>query len=247
MYYGPSKRCTTPLIYYNNTFVSKTNYRKTYYHVSSRLEPGWQLPHRSSLKVENGIVSGWVSSRPVDRSEWIDPPHVMLANLGYKAGEPKQVATEEEVKKFILLYGPLGVGTDDTTGEDREIRFEFPMFIFRWWQLQLRQAWKEKDVQLFTDPGNFTEGLGFDYLPVNWKVNRNGLELRPANCLSYTGVLLARDLAEARARICLYKNCPAPYFIASRRNKECCSHPCRNNVNQRYWQKEKKAKRRRKV
>lgn len=178
-------------------------------------------------------MTGWLSSRAVDESSWLEPPTVNLANLGYVVHEPNRVATESEIKTFILRYGNLGVGIHDTGGHSSETPFEFPLLVFRWLQQQLRIAWETGNVQLFTDPGNFTEGLGFDYLPVNWEANQNGIKLRPANCLTYMGMVLARDLTAGRARVCENKDsgCPAPYFVSRRADAKYCSRKCAVNKN----------------
>jgi hypothetical protein len=218
---------------------------RSYYQMTTQIRPGWRLAHPSSLKIQNGVFSGWLSSRAVDERAWRDAPHVTLANLGYKPANPKLVASEAEVKKFVLEYGPLGVGLMDTGGSESETPFDFPIFVFRWHQQQLRDAWERRDATLFTDPGNFIEGLGFDYVPMNWHVTKKGVELQPANCLTYMSILLIRDIASGNARICPNPTCPAPYFIAPRTNRKFCSAACRNVVGQRNFKKRWQRRRKR--
>jgi len=205
--------------------------KSTYYKISAILEPGWILPYAPSIKVEGDIMRGGSNRRPVNKNEWPDPPHVAIANLGYVTGQVNRFASESEMRGFILRYGiPEDLNSYPSATND-VMPFEMRVSIFRWHQQQIRLAWEKRDVRLFTDPGNFTEFLGFEYLAVNWVAHRDGLILQPADCFTFAGLLLARDLAEERALICKNPNCPAPYFVANRLGAKYCSHRCAVSVN----------------
>jgi hypothetical protein len=204
---------------------------RTYYTLLAHLLPGWKLPHAKSLKVEDKELKGGTSRRPVDTGQWPDPPHVYFANLGYDSARRGGVASEQEIVKFTTRYGPLGVEQGKDAATQPEEPFWLTLDTFRFFQAQLREAWTKRKVDLFTDPQNLGAGLGYELLPVNWKVKNDHLEMRPASCYAYMGILLARDLAEGRAKVCQNPYCSAPYFVAKRRDAKFCSHPCAVAVN----------------
>lgn len=216
--------------------------RRSYYDLTGTIAPGWTLPHVRTLKVNDGKLAGGASPRPVDPRRWPDPPHVALANLGYQASRQFEVASDTEVRLFTERYGPLGTTTDDMA--EPEEPFYIELGTFRYYQKALREAWEKRDARPFIDPENLKAGLGFDWLPVDWKVRGGRLEIRPASCRAYIGILLARDIATGCAKVCQNRDCPAPYFVAERRDAKYCSHRCAVAVNvKKFRQRQKRRKR----
>lgn len=219
--------------------------RVSYYRLDVRLRPGWRLPQIKTLKIEDGHLKGVNSSLPVDPTKWKDLPHVVFANLGYDPARRGGPASDDQIKMFTSRYGPLnviqgpGAAAEQPKPSDRleaakrvlaptqaDEPFWLSLDSFRLSQSQLRDAWKEKNASLFTDPNNISKSLGYDLVPVDWQVTGNQLELCPASCDDYMGILLTRDLAEKRTRVCQNPDCPTPYFVAGRRDAKFCSHRC---------------------
>ena len=217
----------------------------SYYRLDVHLRPGWQLPQTKTLTIENDDLKGMNSSQPVDPTKWKDPPHVALANLGYDPARRGGLASDDQIKMFTSRYGPLsviqgpGAAVEQPKPSDlleaakrvlapaqAEEPFWMPLVNFRLSQSQLRAAWKEKNASLFTDPENSRKSLGYDLVPIDWRVRGNQMELCPASCDNYMGILLTRDLGEKRARVCQNPDCPTPYFVAGRRDAKFCSHRC---------------------
>ena len=254
----------------------------TYYTLMARLVPDWKLPDAKALKLEAGQLKGVTGTLPVDPKKWTDPPHVVLANLGYGG-----YARDEQIEMFTARYGLLSIvqGPGAQQGPEaaefkRRIAQEFdegntpeqiekipgllaaaaeqviasirpgkPFWLsldsFRLMQAQLREAWRQANTCLFTDPRGVTESFGYDMRPITWGVKRHGLEIRPASCFDYVGLLLARDIAEGSAKICQNPDCASPYFVARRSDAKFCSHPCAVAVNVKNFRQRAKRKRKR--
>src|SRR5262249_51535005 len=117
---------------------------------------------------------------------------------------------------------------------------------FRRQQTHLRDAWQRRDTNLFTDPTGAAKAFGYDARPINWNVRDNQLEMVTPSCRDYIGVLLARDLATRRARICARPKCPHPYLVAARKDQKFCTHKCASDVSQNNFRKRHQKKRRKK-
>ncbi len=50
--------------------------------------------------------------------------------------------------------------------------------------------------------------------------------MRVTDWREYVLILLTRDIAEGRARICANPKCMAPYFVKGRKDARHCSRPC---------------------
>jgi hypothetical protein len=238
--------------------------RKSYYILRTIFLPGWKLPQAKSLKIDGGDLTGVASSRLADVMEWKSEPHVFLANLGYDAERRGGQASNEQVEMFTARYGPLDIvqgsgaatqklGAMDALEAAKKILassqpeecFWLSLSEFRRQQSQLRDAWQRKDANLFTDPTGAVKVFGYDLRPINWHVRDNLLEMVTASCRDYVGVLLARDIADNRARICQRPRCPAPYFVANRIDQKFCSHKCASDVSQNNFRKRHQKKPRR--
>jgi hypothetical protein len=206
--------------------------KKSYYTLKARLTPGWLLPHAKSLKVEQNILTGARSSQPADGKVWKDPPHVALANLGYRSDERGGVASGQDIVWFLRRFGELGLDLEEEGGvggaAQRETPFEFRVMFFVDRQRDLREGWAQKDASLFTNPPRWRTAAQF--LPVVYYIKGGRLEIKVASLDALMGILLTRDLAEGRAKMCERKNCPNPYFVATKKDARYCSHLCAGNV-----------------
>jgi len=213
------------------------------YELKARLTPCWNRVKKGSLKIVNGEISGLLDSVTVNASEWTDPPHLALANLGYGADHHRP--SDEEVRTFYTRYGPLGLGmgVGDVSPEQTEDVHEPPRFgylldLFYSFQQRLRRAWETGDPEQLTHPSYKTD---IRSLLVSWKAQRNGLVVEARSCMDYMGLRLASDLAKGHAKRCARRDCPfSPYFISVRSDSLYCSHPCASHVSvMRYRAQEK--------
>jgi hypothetical protein len=173
-----------------------------------------------------------------------------MANLGYSSDRRGGVASEEDIKFFLRQYSAPGYPTEDSGdmegGADAaEANSPFSMtasfFIER--QRNLRLAWEKKDASLYTSPpGSPEKGMGYKNVPLTYGFRDGVLEIRVADCYALMDLLLTRDVAEGRTRICRRPNCPHPYFIAQRRDAKYCSHLCASDVSQKIFRRKQKAK-----
>jgi hypothetical protein len=217
------------------------------YELTARLLPRWRRIEEGSLKFKHGSVSFRLASEIVDAAVWRDPPHVVLANLGYVPGSTYRPPDEKEVRLFLTRYGPLGFGigvgdvsTVRTAGVSEPEGTDYSLESFYSVQRRLRRAWEAGEAQLFTDP------LGGDvrYWPLDVKVQRGRLVIETKSCLDYMGLLLARDIAEGHAKRCESETtCSTPYFIAQRSDAIYCSHPCAVLMNVKRWRASERLKR----
>ncbi len=205
--------------------------RRTYYELTVPIKPGFALPDPATVNLKKNVIAGWLGLSLADPKQWKEPPHVALANLGHE--RLNHAATIEQACMFVKRHGlPMSDEQYKILGPGEP--FEIAIRYFRAKQDQLRYAWERKDSKaLWFDSG--LENLDLFYLPVTWATG--GLELQPADCWTHLRLLLTRDLATKRARICANSNCPAPYFIATRGNKIFCTHACANAVAQRNLRK----------
>ena len=233
--------------------------RQLYYTLEAQLLPGWKLPHPKTLKVEQHTehergsnertiaeLTGGTSSLPVDPRRWKDPPHVALANLGYASDRRGGVASEKDIVWFTERYGPLGVEGGADTAALGEEPFWTKLEVFRWFQRNLREAWRKPDASLFLNPpGQDAKGmLGYDLMRITCEAKNGRLELRPMTCADYISILLTRDLAAGCAKVCQNPKCVSPYFVAKRRDAKFCSHPCAVLVNVIKFRQRQRCKRR---
>lgn len=249
--------------------------KKSYYTLKARLVPAWNLPEHKSLKIERREpdateaklanlmwegsgsqpmvdLKGRVSTQPIDAKHWPDPPHEFLANLGYDS-DPRGdgVASDEDIIRFTRFYGLI---TSKTTGLNEDT-FVCSLASWRAKQRDLREAWRKQDASLYSNPPWFAASIGkatgFNPSSV-LEAEYNPPELRPTHCDAYIRILLQRDIAEGRAKVCLRPDCPHPYFVATKKDAKYCSHkPCANvvmqrNLRGRQKQAKKKTKKRRK-
>jgi hypothetical protein len=214
--------------------------KSSYYMLTTRVLPGWPLP-QGGHQLKNKVLRSAFGTKLPDAASWKEPSHLVLANLGYKPALRTGFASESEMLRFVKEYGPPGVSPADT-GEPGD-EFEISIHLFHWTQTQLREAWQKRDHRLFVDPEKFKSATGYEHMfRVNWDVRRGMLEMRLASWYDYVAILLTRDIAEKRARVCLNPECPAPYFIAGRRDAKFCSHGCASSISHKNYLKRRRRK-----
>ncbi len=194
--------------------------RKTSYY--GHTAPDYLRAVRSGL----GYVVGSVGGDYADPGRWEEPPHQLLANLGWPG-----TAKLAQVRDFTQTVAPLEA--DIAQIPEKGDQFEISVGVFGWTQDKLRRAWKKPNAEnlkaLWFPEG--LENLEHAWLPVAWE--SRGLVLRPADLWTYIRLLFVRDLEEGRVRRCVNERCLHPHFIASRKDKKYCGTACRNLVMQR--------------
>lgn len=77
---------------------------------------------------------------------------------------------------------------------------------------------------------------------VSLSIGAKEIEIRMSNLWALTRLLFLRDFATKKIRVCANHDCPAPYFLESRRGQKFCSHACAVLINVRRF-REREAKR----
>jgi hypothetical protein len=214
------------------------------YELRAQLVPRWHRIETGSFETKRDCVFFRLASETVNVSEWPDPPHVFLANLGYVRGSEYQPPSEEQLRLFFTRYGPLGFGIgvgDVSTAKTEEANApEGAMYwleSFYSVQKGLRRAWEAGDPQLFT-------AEDIHYWALGLKEQRGRLVIEAKSCLDYMHLLLARDISAGLAKRCANRGCAnAPYFIAKRNDQLYCSHPCASTMGVKRYRAAKKEKR----
>ena len=204
--------------------------RRTYYLLKNTIQPGWTLPHPSFLISKKGRITGEMGGAIPHPERWKSPPHVFFANLGYR----HRFATVEEISQFLRLYGPLFIDSVDSN------TFEVSVEEFGHRQETVRHAWRRRDAKGLWFAEGFENLDQFD-LRLFW--DKGDIALRPADCWTYMCLLLTRDIAEKRARVCANPTCNTPHFVAARNNQIFCKRKCANLVTQRNYRNRARRKR----
>jgi hypothetical protein len=206
---------------------------KTYnYTVEVAVKPGWARVTSAALGRRD--IRGTVGVDPVDTRRWRDPPHVSFGNLN--------VEDRNAVRRFIVTYGPPIADLMEIPEYDDQ--FEVNFTLVGYMKERVVRAWRDRDARALWF-GACAEGLENYSLPLTW--SRGGADVRVADCFTYLRLLLTRDLADGRARICRNPTCPAPYFIARRKDQTFCRWECANVVTQRNFRKRKKSRSKRRA
>lgn len=230
LFYEPATTCY-------NIYV-----KKSYYTLTTQLLPGWHLPH-GGHGIKDGQLEIALGPRLADVGTWTDPPHVALANLGYNPNLGGGLADQKAMAAFIKRYGALGVSPEEVGEAGDPVWLSLETFHLT--QERLRAAWRKRDHRLFVDPDRLKGATGYEHvLRLNWEMRDGELVMRLASWYDYVAILLARDVAERRARVCGNPNCVAPFFVANRTDTMYCSHPCAVVVNVHRFRRRQQRRRR---
>jgi hypothetical protein len=183
----------------------------------------------------------------IDVTRWRQPPHLVFANLrrfdlvaseaqallqnSYRpalrrdaAGKlhPELIdlkASEEFVRKYGVLFGPMDTG-----------RFDEDVARLTNAQDKLRRAWAgdSNEVGLIE--------LDMRYaLEAQFSVNAKSLELMTDGLWSLICVLFLIDHATGKTGVCGNPQCPAAYFLRKRKDQKYCERgPCSAYAQRKY-------------
>jgi hypothetical protein len=205
-------------------------FMRAYYALEAPIVPGWRLldPNAPIAIKKNAIledapfrgktdvVSFYPGRAVPNPRRWREAPHVALANLGY----PSRDRTTGELIAFLKQYGTL---IADDGGLAAGGLFEMSVAEFREIQETLQDAWRRRDAKLLW----FSQGFeNFDHFNLRFTWAGRGLAQWPADCWTYLRLLLTRDLAAGRAKVCRNPKCNTPAFVSKRNDAIFCSHKC---------------------
>ncbi len=163
----------------------------SYYDISCRLRYYGRLP--KSIRIETSHVLGEFGQEVADVRRWKNPPHEYLANL--PIGQEGFVEPAS-VEAFVRKYGPLNARLDSWAPSSSS-RFEESCIDFGSFQEILCGAWR-RDAEALSD----VHAQVVDALDARTSINAGNFELISENLWSFICVLLLRDLAEEKAKVC---------------------------------------------
>jgi hypothetical protein len=162
---------------------------------------------------------GTFDSTPADVTQWSDPPHVELANC--------ELATPEDVKRFVEMYGVCPAFVDDKKLSPEVITIS----IERLQKLQavFRGFWDK------TDQVEILNSL-FSWSPDEIHFESGKPQITVRDISDYITILFLIDLSADRLRVCGNPHCKQlKYFVKERRDQKYCSTTCKNTVNVYKW------------
>jgi hypothetical protein len=187
--------------------------------------PESQSPNRAA-----GDLRGVLGSQ-AEPNRWKEPPHVVLSNLEI---------TSEIMASFIKKFGPL-MGKDAAVFNPDADHFYESLDYFKQFQDVLRSAWKgdDKSIHAIQNRAGYLSPLWMGTQKIQIAVD----DLQQLLCL-----LFLRDRAAGKIAVCANPDCPAPFFVRSRKGQRFCTHKCAVLINVRKFRKaqaEKKTRRKR--
>ena len=165
------------------------------------------------------------SDSPFDMSRWREPPHVALANLSLEN------AALGPVYQFTKRYGYLIGHVDVASGY-----FYVDVAKIAAMQKLIREAWTGERTAI----EKLKNALSAE---VSLSIEIKEIEIGISDLWSLIRLLFLRGYATKKTRVCANPDCPAPYFLESRRGQKFCSHACAVLINVRRF-RERDAKRR---
>jgi hypothetical protein len=195
-----------------------------------------------------GDFLGTLGPERTDPSRWKEPPHVKFANISD--------ASPKTVELFIRKYGPLQGQRTYMGLKDGSPQFHESVDHFKSFQEVLRSAWTE-DSKAIREIEHRVEAMPYYDERLGLKGIRQKIwlgfrdrtidvyvdELERFICL-----LFFRDYVVGNVGVCASLDCPARYFLRSRKGQQFCSHKCAVLVNVRRFRAfQEKAKKRKKV
>jgi hypothetical protein len=153
------------------------------------------------------------SETPFELSRWREPPHLFLANM------PLEMADLGPTYKLTERYGFLA-GRVDVAGRS----FVADVAKIAGLQDLIRKAWAGDKASI--------EELERDLAPeVRLSVRAKEIEIGVSDLWTLIRLLFLRDCGAKKTRVCASPDCPAPYFLQTRKGQKFCTHSCAVLVN----------------
>jgi hypothetical protein len=207
--------------------------RKTGFKFPCWVSSGTPLPENMEVKVDSdadsasafppyaicGTLKWETADNPksglalaTERDEWIEPPHVALANL--------RIDDPQSVMAFMGRYGVLE-GTFRT--EEDQTKFEVQGWEFWTTQGTLRSAWNGESGEAW----NVLESLVEENIAADVVPAYGSVDLRVRDLWTFVAFLFLMDSPRGKLGVCHNPDCPAPYFQKKRITQKFCeAGPC---------------------
>jgi hypothetical protein len=215
------------------------------YDIRAVVTCNWQMPEAVDLTkqmdfsgcMDSYWLSGILTSVKVNHLKWRDSPHRAFANLPHFIGQSLNTAPLIDPKAmihFVKRYGFLGGVVDKGRCTEEILRLIMPtrelvadgtfdtktlhslgdahsqgLLQFAW-ETGSEEAIEEISLQA-------TKGFAMEQLPAGGVVQIAATNLWTLICL-----LFLRDNAAGKTARCANPDCPAPFFLRSRRTQKIC-------------------------
>jgi hypothetical protein len=209
------------------------------------------------VQIGDGTMSGQLGQTQADIRKWKVPPLVEFANLPLG---PKILTG------FFREYGAFDVGVTYRLGEGGIIGpheptdspaealnlghiqlvkqdFAITMQELADAQTRLRMAWRGDRASFFQMEQSITRGGFLVASPIHPQADL----LTTRDLWAFTCYIFLLDHKQQKARICSFRDCNTPYFVARRDDQEYCGHRCAvkdNNMRRAQASKSKSKKKR---
>jgi hypothetical protein len=219
---------------------------KGVYTFGSVIKADWQLPKDPELgsHVQQNLYGGLseyvilakTGGVSADYVRWRTPPHRVFVNLPVSATPElgMEIVEPNALLGFSKRYGFLYNRTvknrwvleiessaslgDTSKGSGRYGQEEFRELIGMKSQAVLKYAWKSGDKLAIEEIANDTA----KNLPSEVDVSTGAVVINVANVWTLICMLLLRDNAAGKTAVCANPECPAPYFLKSRKTQRIC-------------------------
>jgi hypothetical protein len=153
------------------------------------------------------------SETPIELGRWREPPHLFLANM------PLEIADLGPTYKFTTRYGFLAGHVDVAGGS-----FVVDVPKIAGFQNLIRKAWAGDETTI----GELERDLAPE---IRLSVRAKEIEIGVGDLWTLTRLLFLRDCGAKKTRVCANPDCPAPYFLQTRKGQKFCTHRCAVLVN----------------
>ena len=210
------------------------------------VEMDWQLPREPALgpvteqNLGGGLNRYSIMGKPggawADPARWKEPPHRNFVNLPVNSTPELglEVVDPNAMLAFSKRYGFVGHQTVrdgwvlnvETSASlavvSRNIGRYGPEEFFELMgmksQALLKYAWQSSDKRPAAEIAKYTAGS----LQNNVDVDTGAFVIKIPNAWTLVCALVIRDHAGGRTAVCANPECPAPYFLKSRRTQKIC-------------------------
>ena len=216
------------------------------YTFRSVIKADWQLPKEPELGsqmqqnlaggLSGYVIQGKAGGVEADASRWKTAPHRVFLNLpvsttpelGIEIIEPNALLGFS--KRYGLLYNRMvnnkwvlevecsaSLG-NISTDHGRYGAAEFRELIGSKSQAILKYAWKSGDKRVVEEIAKDTA----ENLQIQVDVATGATVIKVSNAWALICMLLLRDHATGKTGVCANPECPAPYFLKSRKTQKIC-------------------------
>jgi hypothetical protein len=220
--------------------------RRGAYAFQSVIKADWQLPLEPELgshmqqNLAGGLMGYVILAKrggiTADPARWKTPPHRVFVNLPVSSSPElgMEIVEPKALLGFCKRYGFL---YDHTVNNRRVLKVEtsaslesissmiggygsteFRELIDMKSQAVLKYAWKSGDRRALEEIAKFTATS----LQAQVDITAGTVVIKVANAWTMICMLVLRDHAAGKTAVCANPECPAPYFLKSRKTQRIC-------------------------